>query len=225
MSAHDSHEAHGHHDPPVKMYTAIAVLLGVITGIELGPLFGWFNLPMAALLVLSAFKFGLVVLIFMHLWPDEAIYKKLFIPSLFLAIVMVCVMMLLFGSSRPEYTMAYTGPVEGLVAPEVMAARAAPPPEVEHGEGGGEAVAAAAVDKGATIFAEKCAACHAPDGTGGVGPNLTDSEWLHGGTVADIQHTVTNGVTGTAMISWTPLIGADGVKAVAAYVHGLGGGQ
>ncbi|MCB9759291.1 MAG: c-type cytochrome [Alphaproteobacteria bacterium] len=228
MSDHDSHHDGGFH-PTVGFYTIVAVVLGIITGIELGPLFNLYPLGPGLLLFLSAAKFSAVVMLFMHLWFDEAIYKKLFIPSLLLAIVMISVVYVLFSDYRPEYRTAYTGPVRGFVAADVLAAEKAPaaPAHGEEGgtEGGSEGTAKVAAADGAKIFQTNCVACHGADATGGVGPNLTDGEWLHGGTLADIKNTVTNGVPGTAMISWTPVVGEAGVAAVADYVHGLGGGQ
>ncbi|MEY3214411.1 MAG: cytochrome c oxidase, cbb3-type, subunit [Pseudomonadota bacterium] len=232
MSGHDSHAHAGGHDEhehkPTSMstYLGVAAVLTVLTIIEIGPLFEWYNLGVAPLLVLSVVKFALVVFIFMHLGPDEPIYKKIFVPSLLLAGLMVTVMMLLFGSFTRAEQMAYKGPVLGYVA--------APPPKVETPEGeagsgaaaGAEQVAAAPAVDGAEVFKTNCVACHGPEAKGGVGPNLTDAEWKNGGgTLADIEATINNGVAGTAMISWTPLLGAEKVKAVSAYVHSLGGGK
>lgn len=39
---------------------------------------------------------------------------------------------------------------------------------------------AAAIAAGAESYQAMCAACHKGDGTGLIGPNLTDDEWLHG---------------------------------------------
>ncbi len=93
----------------------------------------------------------------------------------------------------------------------------------------GAAVAAAAlsgeVDAGKAIYDTKCFTCHAADGTGGIGPNLTDAEWIHGGTLADIQRTVTHGVIEKGMLAWESQIGAQGVADVSLYIHGLGGGK
>lgn len=56
-----------------------------------------------------------------------------------------------------------------------------------------------AMAEGKTVFADNCAACHGTGGQGGHGyPNLTDDVWLWGGTLADIQHTITVGVRSTA---------------------------
>jgi caa(3)-type oxidase subunit IV len=232
MSGHDSHAHAGGHDEhehkPTSMttYLGVAAVLTVLTIIEIGPLFEWYNLGIAPLLVLSVVKFALVVFIFMHLGPDEPIYKKIFVPSLLLAVLMVTVMMLLFGSFTRAEQMAYKGPVLGYVA--------APPPKVETPEGeageaaagGAEQVAAAPAVDGAEVFKTNCVACHGPEAKGGVGPNLTDAEWKNGGgTLADIENTLNKGVTGTAMISWTPILGDEKIKAVALYVHSLGGGK
>jgi cytochrome c oxidase cbb3-type subunit III len=48
---------------------------------------------------------------------------------------------------------------------------------------------------GQSIFGDNCATCHGVGGTGGKGyPNLRDDVWLWGGTLEDIQHTITVGV-------------------------------
>ena len=44
----------------------------------------------------------------------------------------------------------------------------------------------AGVASGKSIFETNCAACHAADGGGGVGPNLTDIYWLHGGSIKEV---------------------------------------
>jgi len=69
-----------------------------------------------------------------------------------------------------------------------------------------------------------CVACHAADGGGGLGPNLTDTYWIHGGDKASIVKTITEGVTGTAMISWKAVLRDDKtISAVADYVLSLQG--
>jgi mono/diheme cytochrome c family protein len=78
-----------------------------------------------------------------------------------------------------------------------------------------------------------CYVCHGQDAKGsGVGPNLTDAEWLNtDGTLAGITATVKNGVPQPkkAPAPMPPMGGAalsdDQVKAVATYVHSLGGGK
>lgn len=78
-----------------------------------------------------------------------------------------------------------------------------------------------------------CYVCHGQDAKGsGVGPNLTDGEWLNtDGTLAGITKTIESGVPQPkqAPAPMPPMGGAslspDQVKAVAAYVHSLGGGK
>lgn len=91
----------------------------------------------------------------------------------------------------------------------------------------GQAHDAANAEAGAVVFADNCAACHAEDGTGNRdlgAPNLTDAIWLYGGSVAALTQTVTNARFGV-MPAWTTRLSEAEVRAVASYVHGLGGGE
>ena len=83
-------------------YFGIFVFLGVITFIELGPLFEWYDLPASLLIVLSIVKFFVVVAFFMHLWDDESIYTRVFAAPLFGSILMVMVLMALFSTFDPS---------------------------------------------------------------------------------------------------------------------------
>ncbi len=80
---------------------------------------------------------------------------------------------------------------------------------------------------GATVFADNCAACHGDDGKGNQdlgAPNLTDGIWLYGGDQATITKTVTYGREGV-MPNWNKRLSEANIRAVALYVHQLGGGQ
>lgn len=242
MSAHgDSHggdsHGHGHGEhkghPTVKFYLVVAVVLTLITVVEVGPLFEWYNLPVSALILLSVVKFAAVVALFMHLWFDEAVYKKLFVPSLGLAVLMVSVVMALFSAFDRTGQKAYMGPVRGYVDPAELAkahmdqlvAEAKAASGEPAGAAGGEASGAPAVD-GAEVFKTNCVACHGAEGKGLVGPNLTDGEWIYGGTLADIEGVINNGAKNNpTMIAWAPVLGPEKVKAVASYVHAMGGGK
>ncbi|CCD86600.1 cytochrome-c oxidase ccb3-type; subunit III [Bradyrhizobium sp. ORS 285] len=80
---------------------------------------------------------------------------------------------------------------------------------------------------GAKIFAENCAACHGDNAKGNpeVGaPNLTDKIWLYGSDEATLIETITNGRAGV-MPAWEGRLDPTTIKAMAVYVHSLGGGK
>jgi len=76
---------------------------------------------------------------------------------------------------------------------------------------------------GRETFASTCSPCHAADGGGGIGPNLTDAYWLHGGRPMDILHTINDGVLEKGMPAWGQSLNPEQVIAVAAYVTTLRG--
>ena len=81
--------------------------------------------------------------------------------------------------------------------------------------------------EGAKIFAENCAACHGENGKGNpdVGSkDLTANIWLYGGDDATIIDTITNGRSGV-MPAWDGRLDPVTLKAMAVYVHSLGGGK
>jgi cytochrome c oxidase cbb3-type subunit 3 len=79
------------------------------------------------------------------------------------------------------------------------------------------------VARGKAIFDGFCVACHLADGSGQVGPNLTDAFWLHGGRPLQIHHTVTYGVPEKGMVAWGNQLGPARVQDVVAYVLTLKG--
>lgn len=81
----------------------------------------------------------------------------------------------------------------------------------------------ARLDVGKTIFIEKCAACHGQKGEGGVGPNLTDEYWLHGGSVKKIFTTIKNGVPEKGMIAWKDQVKASDIQNLASFILTLKG--
>ncbi|NRB36056.1 MAG: cytochrome-c oxidase, cbb3-type subunit III [Rhodobacteraceae bacterium] len=86
---------------------------------------------------------------------------------------------------------------------------------------------AAAVEPGAIVYEDNCAACHGDAGEGDVfqgAPNLADAIWLYGGDYDTLVETVTYSRYGV-MPPWTPRLSEAQIRAVAIYVHGLGGGQ
>jgi cytochrome c oxidase cbb3-type subunit III len=80
---------------------------------------------------------------------------------------------------------------------------------------------------GKKIFADNCASCHGDAGKGSQetgAPNLTDKIWLYGSDEATLIETVRNGRAGV-MPAWVGRLDPATVKALAVYVHSLGGGQ
>ncbi len=91
----------------------------------------------------------------------------------------------------------------------------------------GEAQDASQVATGAAVFEENCSSCHMEDGTGDReqgAPNLTDAIWLYGGDYATLSETVSNARYGV-MPNWNQRLSEAQVRAVAIYVHQLGGGE
>ncbi len=80
---------------------------------------------------------------------------------------------------------------------------------------------------GETVFMDNCAACHTEDGTGDRefgAPNLADAIWLYGGDFDTVKQTITNSRFGV-MPAWSGRLTEAQVRAVATYVHQLGGGE
>ncbi len=73
-------------------------------------------------------------------------------------------------------------------------------------------------DAGKQTFSSLCVACHQASLRGGVGPNLVDQAWLHGGRPTEVFRTVTEGVPAKGMVSWGSVIGAKKTAEVVAYV-------
>lgn len=79
---------------------------------------------------------------------------------------------------------------------------------------------------GAAIFNQYCTPCHGADAAGSetsVGPNLTDTYWLHGGGVKNVFATIKNGVPEKGMISWKAQLKPVEIAAVASYILSLQG--
>ena len=70
-------------------------------------------------------------------------------------------------------------------------------------------------------FQSNCSTCHGKQAEGGAGPNLTDSHWLHGGSLVEIFTVIRNGVPGKEMQPWLETLGPGGVLQMAAYVGSL----
>jgi cytochrome c oxidase cbb3-type subunit III len=79
-------------------------------------------------------------------------------------------------------------------------------------------LSASNVEAGEAIYKANCVACHGADMKGGIGPNLLDTLWIHGGKPEEILHTIMVGVPDKGMLTWGPILGPAKVAQVAAYV-------
>ncbi len=82
---------------------------------------------------------------------------------------------------------------------------------------------AASLDLGKGIFIGKCAACHGQKGEGGVGPNMTDEFWLHGGGIKNVFKVIVHGVPDKGMIAWEAQMSPSEIQSVASYILTLKG--
>lgn len=74
------------------------------------------------------------------------------------------------------------------------------------------------VAAGEKTFMSTCAACHGTDLKGGIGQNLTDNVWIHGGKPTDIYATINNGVVEKGMPNWGPILGQKRIAEVVAFI-------
>lgn len=86
-----------------------------------------------------------------------------------------------------------------------------------------------AVQVGQRLFGNNCAVCHGSDARGSMGfPNLTDKDWLFGGTHEKIVETVTGGRQSIGMPAFAAApynVDEAGLKNLTAYVISLSGRQ
>jgi heme/copper-type cytochrome/quinol oxidase subunit 4/mono/diheme cytochrome c family protein len=196
MSSHPPQHHDGRH-PTFKQYVVIAIILFVITAIEFAIIvpdqLRGHAISIPPLVILSALKFAIVVMFYMHLKFDSRTFTVVFVAGLALAFMVGAAVLGLFGSFQPEprsfaaaNAVPYLGhgvvdgPHEtGEPSPPEAGEAPAPPPPPESGPGD-------LVDQGQTLFTGKgtCNVCHTIEGvsSGMVGPDLT-----HIGTDADTR--------------------------------------
>jgi cytochrome c oxidase subunit 4 len=89
----------GHNHPGAKQYLGIAVVLTVITALEVAifyiPSMKAMMVPL--LLTLSALKFALVAMFYMHLKFDHRIFSWLFVVPMIIAALVILALLKLFG--------------------------------------------------------------------------------------------------------------------------------
>ena len=103
-AAHGAHAAHGatdHAHPTWGTYLKVAVVLTLITAIEVWiyyvPAIVASRAFVPMLLIMSATKFIIVVLFYMHLKYDHRLFRVLFSGPLIIAAITIVALMFLFG--------------------------------------------------------------------------------------------------------------------------------
>ena len=79
------------------------------------------------------------------------------------------------------------------------------------------------LENGKQLFISTCAACHGKLGEGGVGPNMTDAYWVHGGSLRDIFKTIKYGWPDKGMKSWKEDLSPVQIAQVASFIKTLNG--
>lgn len=80
------------------------------------------------------------------------------------------------------------------------------------------------IASGKKVFETNCIACHRADAGGAIGPNLTDNQWILGGGIKNVFHTITEGGRdGKGMVAWKGTLKPSEIQQVASYVLSLQG--
>jgi len=75
------------------------------------------------------------------------------------------------------------------------------------------------LNAGKAIFNTNCVVCHMADGGGGIGPNLTDPNWILGGGIKNVFNTISEGGRdGKGMVAWKQSLKPLEMAQVASYV-------
>ena len=80
------------------------------------------------------------------------------------------------------------------------------------------------VAAGKVVFEANCVACHLvslrgkSESPAAIGPDLTDTTWIHGGKPTQVHDTITKGVLAKGMPTWGPVLGARKIGEVSAYI-------
>jgi cytochrome c oxidase subunit IV len=93
------------HHPGPKQYVLVAIVLAIATAFEVG--LYYLEMPktlfVTVLLFFASVKFSLVVLWFMHLRFDSAIFRRLFVAGLVLAVTVYMIVLVIFGAIRAPW--------------------------------------------------------------------------------------------------------------------------
>ena len=76
----------------------------------------------------------------------------------------------------------------------------------------------AIVAAGEASYKTTCLSCHGDKLQGGIGFNLADATWVHGGKPTEIMKTVSDGVLVKGMPPWGPVLGPKKTAEVVAFI-------
>ncbi len=80
-----------------------------------------------------------------------------------------------------------------------------------------------AIEQGKQLYIKmNCAGCHAYNGQGNMGPDLTDTYWRYGGLPAEIYQSIAQGRP-QGMPSWGRALPPEDIWKLVAYIHSFGG--
>ena len=105
-AAHEANATHhgagiAHEHPTWSTYWKVAVILTLITVVEVWvsylPVFSASRAYVPSLLIMSAVKFAIVVMFYMHLKYDHRLFRVLFTGPLIVAMVTITALLFLFG--------------------------------------------------------------------------------------------------------------------------------
>ena len=97
-AAHD--DAHAHAHPDWSTYKWVALILTVITVVEVWIFYTPFaenRLFVPSLLIMSAAKFAIVAMFYMHLKYDAKVFRALFMGPLIIGMIVIISLLFLFG--------------------------------------------------------------------------------------------------------------------------------
>jgi len=82
---------------------------------------------------------------------------------------------------------------------------------------------ATGIAAGKKLYDMNCVACHGDKGQGGVGPNMTDEYWIHGGSIKDVFKSIKYGWVEKGMKSWKDDFSPTQIAQLSSYVESLKG--
>ena len=80
------------------------------------------------------------------------------------------------------------------------------------------------VEAGKAVYNANCAACHLvslrgkSESVAAIGPDLTDTAWVHGGNPVEVYELINKGVLAKGMPTWGHVLGAKKIGEVTAYI-------